>query len=209
MKKVLFRKFFILLSKSSYIAWVQFFIIGCIMLWIVNVYAFALVIKNNEWCPFTNSIYAITVFIFITSGLLILMEKPGIYTIIARYKGIQISEETGKYYKDLLLVHMRNNKPYLDPDITLAKISKDLSVKERLLSQIINDLFKMNFKSFVNHFRLQESMVKLSDPENKKKTILEILYDAGFNSKSAFNTRFKQYTGMTPQEFKQLSQKDN
>lgn len=209
MNNISFRTFFKLLSESSYIAWFQFFIIGCIMLWIVNVYALALVIRKTEWCPFTNSIYAISVFIFITSGLLILMEKPGIYIMITRYKGYQIQEETGNYYKDLLITHMKNNKPYLDPEISLAKLSKDLSVKERLLSQIINNIFKMNFKSFINHFRLQESMIKLSDPENKNKTILEILYDTGFNSKSVFNARFKKYTGLTPQEFKQLSQKEN
>ena len=33
-------------------------------------------------------------------------------------------------------------------------------------------------------------------------TILEILYDVGFNSKSAFNNAFKKNTGMTPSEFK-------
>jgi len=37
-----------------------------------------------------------------------------------------------------------------------------------------------------------------------KKTVLEILYETGFNSKSVFNTAFKKHTGMTPTQFKKL-----
>jgi AraC-like DNA-binding protein len=35
-----------------------------------------------------------------------------------------------------------------------------------------------------------------------QKTVLAVLYDVGFNSKSSFNTAFKKFTGMTPTEFK-------
>jgi len=40
---------------------------------------------------------------------------------------------------------------------------------------------------------------------DRKKTILEILYETGFNSKSVFNTFFKKYTKMTPTEFRRTS----
>ncbi len=38
-------------------------------------------------------------------------------------------------------------------------------------------------------------------------TILEVLYEVGFNSKSSFNTLFKKYTGLTPSDFKKIQQK--
>ena len=37
---------------------------------------------------------------------------------------------------------------------------------------------------------------------NGKLNILEIAYKVGFNSKSAFNTAFKKFTGIIPKEFK-------
>ena len=49
-------------------------------------------------------------------------------------------------------------------------------------------------------------MDTLSNPKKNEVTILEILYEVGFNSKSSFNTAFKKHTGLTPTAFKkQLS----
>ncbi|WP_312667027.1 helix-turn-helix domain-containing protein [Escherichia coli] len=41
----------------------------------------------------------------------------------------------------------------------------------------------------------------LAMPEDKR-TILDIMYSSGFNSKSVFNTAFKKQTGLTPSEYR-------
>ena len=38
--------------------------------------------------------------------------------------------------------------------------------------------------------------------EEKDKTILDIAFQSGFNSKSVFNTAFKKFTTLTPSQYK-------
>ena len=46
-----------------------------------------------------------------------------------------------------------------------------------------------------------EAKRRLSDPANTD-NILQVMYEAGFNSKSVFNTAFKKATGMTPTQYR-------
>ena len=98
---------------------------------------------------------------------------------------------------------MQTHKPYLEPELTLDQLASQLSLKPRLLSQAINEIRQQTFFDFINHFRIDEATRLLTNPKDKKITVLEVLYKVGFNSKSSFNTLFKKYTGLTPTEFRQ------
>jgi AraC-like DNA-binding protein len=98
--------------------------------------------------------------------------------------------------------HMEAGRPWLDPDLTLEQLASQLKLRPKLLSQAINEGLGQNFFEFVNTYRIGEAKRLLTDPADKKITVLEVLYQVGFNSKSSFNTVFKKQTGMTPSEFK-------
>ena len=85
---------------------------------------------------------------------------------------------------------------------TLESLANEISLNPRILSQIINETYKKNFKSYILEYRIKESMQILADSKHSKHTILEILYQVGFNSKSAFNNQFKIYTNLTPIEYR-------
>jgi AraC-like DNA-binding protein len=97
---------------------------------------------------------------------------------------------------------MQSAKPYLEPELTLDELATQLSVKPKMLSQTINELLRQNFFEFINHYRIEEAKRLLTNPKDKKITVLEVMYEVGFNSKSSFNTIFKKNTGLTPSEFK-------
>ena len=109
--------------------------------------------------------------------------------------------EAEKIAQDLIQF-MQSKKPYLQPELTLDQLAAQLSLKPRLLSQVINRILGQSFFDFVNHYRIEEASRLLTNPKDKKITILEVLYEVGFNSKSSFNTIFKKYTGLTPTEFR-------
>lgn len=101
-----------------------------------------------------------------------------------------------------LLTFMEKEKPYLNPDLTLNELADSFGVSYNHLSQIINENARKNFYSFINGFRLEESIRLLKKEESTKYTILAIAYESGFRSKSVFNTFFKKEKGLTPSEFR-------
>jgi AraC-like DNA-binding protein len=96
---------------------------------------------------------------------------------------------------------MELNKPFLNPQLTIHDLARDLKVPPHLLSKIINKEFHSNFFEFVNKYRIEEFKKKAFLKECKNLTILAVALDCGFNSKSAFNRIFKDYTGITPGDF--------
>ncbi len=97
---------------------------------------------------------------------------------------------------------MANQKLYRDADLSTDTLAAELHTSGRWLSQLINQRKGMNFYDYVNSQRIEEACRILESSEDKKLTVLEVMFDAGFNSKSSFNTAFKKYKGVTPTEFR-------
>lgn len=101
-----------------------------------------------------------------------------------------------------LLDYMKEERPYLDCDLSLQKLSSQTHIPEKELSAIINHHLGTHFFDFVNAYRINDARGILKDPKQKHLTILEILYQVGFNSKSSFYTAFKKSAGQTPKQYK-------
>ena len=99
---------------------------------------------------------------------------------------------------------METEHPYLNSSLTIWELSNQLSIPMRRLSLIINGSFEQNFSEFINSYRIEAAKKRLQNPSDVNETVLEVLYDVGFQSKSAFNTAFKKMTGKTPTDFKKL-----
>ena len=67
---------------------------------------------------------------------------------------------------------------------------------------MINQFGKMNFNRFINELRVEEARNLLVNPKNDHLTIEGIGYQAGFKSKTVFNTFFKSTVGITPSVYK-------
>jgi AraC-like DNA-binding protein len=96
---------------------------------------------------------------------------------------------------------MKMGKPYLHPDLTLHKLSKMVVIPYHYLSQIINNKLNKIFFDFINEYRVEEAVKKLTDPTERKKSIHQIANEVGFHSQSAFNRAFKKCTKKTPSDF--------
>ncbi|MBS7256488.1 helix-turn-helix domain-containing protein [Flavobacterium branchiicola] len=115
---------------------------------------------------------------------------------------LPVSEK--EYNEELLKLqqYMAEEKPFLDPSLTIQDVSKGIAIPVRDLSLLINHKLEQHFYDFINTYRIESAMNILKDATKSKVTILEILYDVGFNSKSSFNTAFKKHTGFTPTDYR-------
>jgi AraC-like DNA-binding protein len=121
-------------------------------------------------------------------------EKP-------KYRDSPLTAEEKRRYSEKLSAYMVREKPYLNSSLSLNELAGAVALAPRHLSQVINEHFRQNFYDFVNSYRIEDAKQRLLD-QSRNRNVLEILYEVGFNSKSAFNLAFKTHTGLTPTEYR-------
>jgi len=119
-----------------------------------------------------------------------------------KYKKSTLSEENAQQYFHRLQELMRTQHPYLDADLSLPALAKQLSISKHHLSQVINVEAGQNFFDFVNHYRVEAAKTLIADPKKAHLNLSEIAYEVGFSSLSSFNSAFKKNTQSTPSQFK-------
>jgi AraC-like DNA-binding protein len=155
-----------------------------------------------------SSVIALLVVTFYVINLVLVkaLNQPAIFSGIAKeetekYALSNLGSEEIENYKNQLTNLIHANHPYLNADLKSKDLAEKLGVSSKVLSQVINQSFNQNFFDFINTFRCEEVKRVLQGPD-KKVTIIEAMYQSGFNSKSSFNKEFKKLTGQTPSEFK-------
>lgn len=121
-----------------------------------------------------------------------------------RYAKSSLTVREKEAIKAKILTSFETDKLHLEPELTITALSDKISEPVKSISQVINESFNCNFFDFINSIRIQESKQKIQDNDKLARplTISEIMYESGFNSKSAFNRAFKKHTGLTPTDFK-------
>ena len=113
-------------------------------------------------------------------------------------KNLLESGKAGLYLS--MLENKMEEKVYLDPELSLPVLSKQLDIPVHHLSQVINAK-GINFYEYINRYRFEfakEMIRTVEEPVN----IARIAFDSGFNSLSAFNAVFRKFGNMTPTEWK-------
>jgi len=122
--------------------------------------------------------------------------------VISEEKSSPEIDEEKNTQIEALKEFMIKNEPYLDSSLTIQNLAEQVQMPVKELSALINLYMNKHFFDFINEYRIEKAKEILKDSSKKELTILEILYEVGFNSKSSFSTSFKKYTGTTPTEFR-------
>jgi AraC-like DNA-binding protein len=121
---------------------------------------------------------------------------------VKKYGGSSLKESDAVQYVEKLKNYMDAEKPFLNPNLNLPQLAKDLEMPSYQLSQVLNKNIELNFFDFINSYRVEETKAKMADSKYDNLSLLGIAFESGFNTKSAFNRVFKKITGLTPSEYK-------
>ena len=127
--------------------------------------------------------------------------EPDVELDSIKYKRSGLRQEDVADLVNKIRKYMMIKKPYLDRDLTIYNLSDQLRISRHTLSEVINEYMGMNFYNLVNEYRVKEVKQRMKNEDYRQLTILAIAYDSGFNSKSSFNTIFKEKTGQTPSQY--------
>lgn len=205
-------------ADSILYTWIQRFLIAFLLLLFIRTLFF---IINPEWGDFGKKYwyylsFSILFYYISISGLIhsiksnINLQVPNIFHLPIQEKldtsTILLREhKTEDVYstelKEQLEEIMNTQKAFTNPTITLFDLAQDLNTTPKMISQVINKGFQMNFNDFINTYRTEEVIAKLKTGKSDIQTLLGIALDSGFNSKSTFNRAFKKHTQLTPKEY--------
>ena len=93
--------------------------------------------------------------------------------------------------------YVTSQKPYLDPDLTLARLSRKLVIPAKQLSAAINRVKGENVSRYVNRKRIEHACLLLE----KGQSVTTAMLDSGFNTKSNFNREFLRVQGKSPRSW--------
>lgn len=183
--------------------WLRIILLTIVLLWVFHV--INVLFGDIGGLPIERLSYLGIVIIIYIMGILGL-RQPEIFSETiptvsnnTKYEKSSLSPEQALQFAREIEDKMLKNKYYLDNELTLQKLATELGLTSHYLSQIINEQFQKNFFEYINLYRIEYAKQQLSQ---NKTNILQLALSSGFNSKSAFYTAFKKYTGFSPTEFR-------
>jgi len=122
------------------------------------------------------------------------------FEFLLRELTIQISQRKCKKNSNVtetIAEYIRNN---CEKDLTLNTLSQQVYLSVPYLSAIFKDEFGKSLKQYINEIRMEKAKELLCDPKYK---VCEVAENVGYDKIHGFLRMFKEYTGMTPGQYRQ------
>ena len=112
------------------------------------------------------------------------------------------TKSTKQRYLQRLDQLMQEEQLFKNPDIKITDIVVMLGSNRTYVSQLINEEKGVNFREWINRYRVEYVKEFMIDPEQSHLSIIAIAEMAGFSSKSTFYRVFKNQCGILPEAFR-------
>lgn len=121
-------------------------------------------------------------------------------------------EDEEEYYNSIkfnIEAYFEKSNAFLKEEFKILDLFNALSVPQHHIRYCLKHFVKKSFPQLKNEYRMKWVAEVLKDPKYNDHTIDAIGEKAGYQSKSAFYTNFKDFYGVTPQEYQNLNKNKN
>lgn len=119
-----------------------------------------------------------------------------------QYEDLNISNETEERIYTELKELEKNSEFYLQPEVSLTRLSTLLNTNTKYLSYVIRKYYEKNFNNYINDLRIYYILKQLQEKsEYSQYKISYLAQETGFSSHSKFSSEFKRVTGIAPSVF--------
>ena len=115
------------------------------------------------------------------------------------YARARLAEDDAAAVEARIRSAMTEQRLYQRPGLTLAELADEVAATPHEVSQVLSTRLERNFYTFINEHRIEHVKTALTTTD---RPVLDLAFEAGFQSKSTFNTAFRKATGTTPREFR-------
>jgi AraC-like DNA-binding protein len=188
--------------------WLDWFVVSLVTLWAVTTFMFVADNTGFGWVVVKELIYVLTacLLLFVMAFAPIAppeaeIEEPAPSTDTSepKYARSALTDAHAEQLATRIRSAMTQDALYLDPNLSLQKLSRHVGALPNQISQTLNEQIGSTFFDYIAHHRIEAAKpLILGGAANS----LTVSLDVGFNSRSTFYKAFKRETGMTPKTYR-------
>lgn len=114
------------------------------------------------------------------------------------------NKEVNEELEEKLMHLFSVERVYLKGDLKITDVSKKLFTNRTYISHYINSVLGVSFNTFVNQFRVKEAMQLMALDTQHHLRQEDIAEQSGFGSLKSYQRAFKEHTGKSPMEYRQI-----
>lgn len=185
---------------NRHLLWlVSFFVV---LVFCITVFFFMEITSPSAENEYVFAILFTLIIYFITYQFLLRSDFFHASPLESKYQKSSLTEQMKDEIEKKIMDLFETDKPYLNNLFSLDTLARNISTYPNYISQVINERMGHNFHELSARYRIAEAKRILESDSSGERTIEDIAFSVGYNSKSAFHKAFKKITGKTPVEFR-------
>ncbi|MEP3346219.1 MAG: AraC family transcriptional regulator [Litoreibacter sp.] len=188
--------------------WLDWFVVSLVSLWTVTAFMFVADNTGFERVVVKELLYVLTACLLLFGMAFapiappkaeIEEPAPSNDTSEPKYARSALTEAHAEQLATRIRSAMTQDALYLDPNLSLQKLSRHVGALPNQVSQTLNEQIGSTFFDYIAHHRIEVAKPLIAEGVANS---LTVSLDVGFNSRSTFYKAFKRATGVTPKAYR-------